>query len=138
MNIKINDFYQDERNWEMDVRIYWGKSENEILQKAIEEFPNAYHKMSDKWFNNYNNEECVIINNFNPSNRFGSKRNSSILDLYSKLIDRYPMYVEYRGGSRIFNSKVIIFISNINPNEWFINNLRRESFFRKVKTIINI
>ena len=40
-------------------------------------------------------------------------------DYFLRLLDRYPFITEYKGGSKDFNSKLIIITSNKNPNEWY-------------------
>lgn len=36
-----------------------------------------------------------------------------------RLLDRYPMRVEYKGGQANFLAKTIIFTSNRHPSEWY-------------------
>lgn len=118
------------RNWEMEVRIYWGEPGTGKTRSAIEEFPDAYCKMKGKWWDHYKGEKCVIIDDFDPSNCF-----DFTFDFYLKLLDRYPLLIEYKGGSREFSSKVIIFTSNFNPDEWFEGKRNRNAFFRRVNVI---
>lgn len=38
-----------------------------------------------------------------------------------RILDKYPLSVEYKGGSTPFNCSAIIFTSNFNPWDWFPN-----------------
>lgn len=123
------------RDWEMDVRIYWGKTGSGKTRKVYDEFGNnnIYNKMEGKWWDNYNGEICVLFDNFNPKNNYGLSFN-----YFKNLLDKYPMLVECKGSSCQFRSKTIIFTSNYDPKDWFPNEKYRDVFFSKVKTIINV
>lgn len=122
----------EKRNWEMDVRIYIGPPGSGKSRSVWEEFgvDNVYPKMVGKWWDHYNYETCVLIDDFDPYNIF-----DITFDFYLKLLDRYPMFVEYKGGSTNFCSKTIIFTSNTNIDEWFQEKSNRSAFFRRVKSI---
>lgn len=125
------DMYEQKRNWEMDVRIYWGAPGTGKTRSVHDEFgDDLYVKMNGKWWDDYKGETCVLIDDFDPENCF-----DSTFDWYLKLLDRYQMKVEYKGGSCQFRSKVIIFTSNFEPDEWFVNKKNRQAFFRRVKSI---
>lgn len=129
---KVLSLYAPKRNWEMDVRIYWGKPGSGKTKAAWDEFgvDNVYPKMTGKWWDHYNGETCVLIDDFDPDNCF-----DLVFDWYLKLLDRYPIFVEYKGGSTSFRSKTIIFTSNFNPDYWFRDKDNRSAFFRRVKLI---
>lgn len=119
------------RNWVMDVRIYWGPSESGKSRAVWDEFgDDVYPKMVGKWWDQYNCETCVLIDDFDPTNVF-----DITFDFYLKLMDRYPMLIEYKGGSCYFCSKTIVFTSNFNPANWFLEKSNRNAFFRRVTTI---
>lgn len=122
--------YEPKRNWAMDVRIYWGPSGSGKTRTAHEQFANMYTKMVGKWWDHYNGEECVLIDDFDPENCF-----DVTFDFYLKLLDRYPLLVEVKGGSTSFRSKVIIFTSNFDPKTWFEGRRNRGAFFRRVTAI---
>lgn len=127
--------YQEKRNWEMDVRIYWGNPGCGKTRSAMDEFgsDNVYMKPKNKWWDGYNGEHCVVIDDFDPNDC----ENWS-LSQYLTLLDRYPMTVERKGSSVQFRSKVIIFTSNYDPETWFREKRNRSAFFRRVKEIRHI
>lgn len=130
IDLAIN-LYEEKRNWEMDVRIYWGPPGTGKTRSVHEEFgDDLYVKMTGKWWDGYNGETCVLIDDFDPENCF-----DSTFDWYLKFLDRYQMKVEYKGGSCQFRSKTIIFTSNFDPAGWFIRKENRQAFFRRIKEI---
>lgn len=120
-----------ERNWIMDVRIYWGPPGTGKTRAVWDEFrtQGVYAKMVDnKWWDGYKGEHCVVFDDFDV-------RNCEGFDYYLKLLDRYPMRVEYKGGSCQFRSRVIIFTSNFDPDIWWADRANRAAFFRRVTEV---
>lgn len=65
-----------------------------------------------KWFDGYEYEDVVVIDDYRPSKEFP-------FNFLLRLCDRYPMKVETKGGMREFNSKVIIITSPVNIDQAF-------------------
>lgn len=124
--------FEIKRNWEMDVRIYYGAPGTGKTRAVYEEFgiDNVYSKMVGKWWDGYKGEGCVLIDDFDPTNCFDIQ-----FDFYLKLLDRYPMMIEGKGCSCQFYSHTIIFTSNFDPEIWFAQKPNRDAFFRRVKSI---
>lgn len=120
------------RDWIMDVRIYYGAPGSGKTRAVWEEFgvDNVYPKMPGKWWDHYSGQECVLIDDFDPDNCF-----DSTYDFYLKLLDRYPLMIEWRNGSGWFCSKTIIFTSNFHPDDWFPKRFNKTAFFRRVSLI---
>lgn len=124
-------FENQPRNWEMDVRIYWGPPGSGKTQLVWEEFGDrVYPKPIGRWWDGYHGQECVLIDDFCPDTC-----HDMTYSFYLQLLDRYPMFVDPRFGRTQFSSKTIIFTSNICPDEWFDARPNREAFFRRVKSI---
>lgn len=69
-----------------------------------------YKNKSDKWWDEYRGQTSVIIDDF-----YGWIQYDQIL----RLCDRYPLSVEYKGGSTQFNSQHIFITSNEPPENWY-------------------
>lgn len=123
-------FVDEKRCWPMDVRVYWGVPGSGKTRAVYEEFSSIYEKMSGKWWDGYAGEECVLIDDFDPGDCYGTD-----FAFFLKLMDRYPLRIEWKGGSGHFSSKVIIFTSNFNPSEWFQLKENRSAFFRRINEI---
>lgn len=129
------DAYDDgskDRDWEMDVRIYWGNPASGKSRAVTEEFGNKhiYRKEVGKWWDCYKDQECILIDDFDPNHCHDLK-----YDFLLRLLDRYPMNLEIKGGHTKMRSKVIVLTSNFDPKDWFLDRDNKEAFFRRVKEI---
>lgn len=99
------------RNWPMDIVIYVGPTRSGKSREAARLWPDAYWLSVDKWWQDYKGEETVILDEF-----YGSVMPFKSL---LKLMDRYPMQVENKGGSCQFVSRRLVFTSNQEPEFWY-------------------
>lgn len=116
------------RNHPMEVLIYWGESGTGKSKKAFEENPGAYWKTKGPWWQGYENQETVIIDEF-----YGWLEYDFIL----RLTDRYPMNVQIKGGHAVFNSKRIIFTSNKKWEEWWERAHDLEPLRRRISKVVH-
>nr|UOF79010.1 rep protein [Cressdnaviricota sp.]UOF82335.1 rep protein [Cressdnaviricota sp.]UOF82790.1 rep protein [Cressdnaviricota sp.] len=79
---------------------------------AMENYPGAYWKSKDIWWNGYQGEEYVIFDEF-----YGWLPWDTLL----RLGDRYPLQTETKGGFIQFRSKKIIITTNAIPERWYKN-----------------
>lgn len=101
------------RDWAMDARIYWGAPGTGKTSSVYQEFSSEeiYSKPSGKWWDGYEGERVVLIDDVVPG--------EEDWQMTLKLLDRYPMKVEVKGGFREFVSRVVIITSNFDPKVWF-------------------
>lgn len=114
-----------------DIHIYWGRTRTGKSRKAKTENPDYYDKAPNtKWWDGYKGEPCVLIDEFN-----GQIPIETIL----KLCDYGKSSIETKGGVINFNSKKIIFTSNVNPNDWWTNAdpHQMEAFKERIKELIH-
>lgn len=125
------------RDWEMEVYILWGKSGSgktrAVYDRARSEdlsvFPLAQNNGGTIWWDGYIGQDIVLIDDF-----YGWIKISYML----KLMDRYPMNVQVKGGTVPFCSKIIYITSNTEPELWYQwNNPEiKQAFFRRIKNVI--
>lgn len=106
------------RDFKTEVRVYWGEPGSGKSQRAHQEalsFASFYYLPKcnaggQVWWDGYEGQECVVVDDF-----YGWLK----MDQFLRLCDQYPHRVEYKGGSRQFTSKCIIFTSNKDPMLWY-------------------
>jgi hypothetical protein len=76
---------------------------------VLEQFPSAYVKMNgNKWWDGYTQDDVVVLDDF--------RELDMPFNMLLRLLDRYPMMVEKKGGVVNFNSR-IIFVTCCEPPE---------------------
>lgn len=106
----------DPRNWEMKVKVLCGATGVGKSRYCYEKYPDAYWKTksngSNNWWDGYTNQSVVVVDEY-----YGWFSWDFIL----RLLDRYPMSVETKGGAVQFVARKIIFTSNQHPRDWYPN-----------------
>lgn len=107
-----------------------GKSEMAWEKIYGDVYDIAYSKPNNKWWDGYNNQKLVIIDDY--------KRCEGLLfrDLL-KLLDKYPHKVEYKGGTVSFTPTAVIITSEQSPEEIFYDEPQIEQLLRRIETIIH-
>jgi hypothetical protein len=106
--------YATPRNWVPVVRVYWGETGVGKTKRAFEESEETpYMHSGGMWFDGYDGESNVIFDDFGGS--------EFKLTYLLKLLDRYPMRVQIKGGFVNWAPRNIWITSNYSPKEWFPN-----------------
>lgn len=114
------------------VEIYYGPTGTGKSHKAFHENPGAYRKiLAGKWWDGYDNNQCVIFEEFNPT-----AKNELDLPELLKAMDKYPYRVEIKGGSMQLKANKFIFTTNINPADWFDGHPQQAAFRRRVTRVL--
>lgn len=97
---------------------YYGATGTGKSHQARIDFPDAFMKnASNKWWCGYNNEESVLIEDFD-------KKADYMGAYFKQWVDRYAFPVEIKGGNAVIRPKIIVITSNWHPEEiWSDKNI---------------
>lgn len=91
---------------------YYGPSGTGKSRKARQDNPGAYIKNVNKWWDGYQGQDVVIIDEWSPSH--------SMLAYHLKIwVDHYAFNAEVKGGSMMIRPKKIVITSNYSLRECF-------------------
>ena len=106
----VQQLHVPSRRYKTTVAWFYGPTGTGKSLEASERFPDAYWKMgSSKWWDGYGGEAAVIIDDY--------RRDLCTFAELLRLFDRYPMRVEYKGGSCQFVARHIIVTTPKSPRE---------------------
>lgn len=109
------------RNKKPHVWVIWSEKTGTGKSLTAHQFAgkfgfSSYTKVPGKWWQDYKNEDVVIIDDFETQSKDWEGWNATYL---LRLLDRYPFKVEWKGGGTEFTSPYIIITSHFNPRGWF-------------------
>jgi len=121
------------RNWAMTVNVYWGlpgTGKTRLVQTETEGADVYWKDPGNKWFDGYNGEQIVVFDDF--------KCNWFSLGVLLRLLDRYPMKVESKGGSMEFQARMIYITSQCHPREWYSASATQQETQAILRRLTNI
>ena len=102
--------FQGRRNWKTHVFWWYGSTGTGKSREASERFPEAYWKPpSTKWWDGYEGQATVIIDDH--------RRDLCTFAELLRLLDRYPMSVEYKGGTVQMLARNIVITTPRSPRD---------------------
>lgn len=100
------------------IEIFWGPSGTGKTRRAVTENPDAYILSKPRggkdsvWWQGYEGQETVIIDEFYGWIPY---------DFLLRCLDRYPLEVEFKGGSTQLAATHFVITSNKPWREWYPN-----------------
>lgn len=100
---------------EPEIQIYFGDSGTGKTRKAVEDNPDAYIVTKPEsngmlWWDGYNGQDTIIIDEF-----YGWIP----LNFMLRLMDRYPLKVQIKGGMVDMAATKFILTSNVTWHDWY-------------------
>lgn len=96
---------------DIHVELWFGDSCTGKSSSAMELYPEAYWKENDQWWPLYHGQTTVVWDEFTGE--------GCTPTMFNKLCDKYPMNIQYKGGSVAMLATTIIIISNYTPGTWW-------------------
>lgn len=107
---------------------YYGGANSGKTRKAREDHPDAYDKLCNKWWDGYEGEDTVIIDDFDI-------RHEKLVYHLKRWADRYPFRAEIKNSMMAIRPKLIIVTSNYHPNEIWTSAPDLQPIVRRFKVI---
>lgn len=118
------------RRWASEVFVYWGASGTGKTRKVVESEPDLWISGGGGWFDGYEGQEAVLFDDFGG--------HEFKFTFWLKLVDRYPMRVQIKGGYTQWKPKRIFFTSNFHYTEWWkeLNLAQLEARDRRIHHVL--
>ena len=125
----ILKYHERSRNWEPEVMWFYGATGTGKSREAYEILgEDCYTCLSTgKWFEGYDAHENVLIDDM--------RKDFMKFHELLRLLDRYAMRVECKGGSRQFVARRIIITSAFHPRDLFETREDIEQLIRRINVI---
>ena len=123
-------FRAESRNFKTQVNWFWGPTGTGKSRLALEEAgSDAYWKNDSKWWCGYSGQENVIIDDI----RAGHFTFNALL----RLLDRYPLKVEVKGGTVEFVARTIWITCPYSPDKLYEEREDIGQLLRRVDRVVH-
>ena len=111
---------------ELNNEWYYGEAGTGKTRKAWEENPDLYIKSINKWWDGYNGQKVVLLDDWDP-------KHEVLVSYLKQWSDRYPFRAETKGSSMMARPEKVIVTSNYSIDECFQNPQDIEAIKRRFK-----
>lgn len=109
-----------------EVWVLYGPSGTGKSRFVAERWPDAFWKIpGEKWWDGYDRHETVVLDDFKDASL-------SLTDM-QRLLDRYPLWVEVKGGAVPMLAKRYVITSNSAPETWYLKSDQHKTVLRRVR-----
>ncbi len=108
--LRVHHILTPARHWRMQIEAVIGAPGVGKTTSLLRKHTNAFWWSGTKWFDGYNGETVVIMDEFHGNLPF---------TLFKRLCDPSPLDVEIKGGSARFIAHRLVFVANAWPHEWY-------------------
>ena len=111
--LAYRSLHSEKRDFATEVKVYWGVAGTGKSRRAYAEADDPWVWGGDGWFDGYDGDEHVVMDDFR-----GSCMKPS---MFLKITDRYPCRVPIKGAFVNWRPRTIWITSNVDPREWWPN-----------------
>jgi len=112
--------------------VHYGPPGSGKSRAVFQAFPEAYPLFSGKWFDHYDRQSTIIMDDFNGS--------VMPFDNFKRYIDRYRAYVEVKGSSVPLLANHWVITTNVYPSHWWSKLVTgqdgREAIWRRISRLV--
>lgn len=116
------------------VIVRWGETGTGKTESVFTQFPDLWRSLPTNrgeklWFQGYTGQRVALFDDYDGS--------AIPICTLLQLTDRYPMTVEYKGGSTPWCPEIIIFTSNKAPADWYTDQTpeHRNALYRRITQV---
>lgn len=118
------------RTWKPEVHIYYGAPGTGKSRRANDLAPTAYRKVPGMWWDLYQGEPDVIMDDFYGTTAMEYSE-------FLKFVDYYDYSAQVKGGMIKINPRRVFITSNTHPSMWYTDfvGYNAKAFFRRISSI---